>query len=115
MKYFVITISAADRLDLNITSAFITMIQNTLKSWSEDYYGPSFLDSSQNKQEHDPQLDLQATPSDSTATEGNAGHFKKRAPFVWLFNITQCCSTIITILCYVIVLFVCLFVCLLQQ
>lgn len=72
---------AADRLDLNITSSLITMTQNTLKNWSEDYYGPTFMDGSQSKRDPGPQQD--DAPSDSNLTVvTTAGHFRKRVPFV---------------------------------
>lgn len=73
--------SAADRLDLNITSSLIAMTQNTLKNWSEDYYGPAFMDSSQSKRDPGPQQD--DAPSDSSSTDFvTGGHFRKRVPFV---------------------------------
>jgi hypothetical protein len=78
--YFVLFL-AADRLDLNITTSLIAMIQNTLKNWSEDYYGPAFLDSSPSKR--DPVSQKEAAPSESSTAEVvTAGHFRKRAPFV---------------------------------
>ena len=78
--YFLLFL-AADRLDLNITTSLIAMIQNTLKNWSEDYYGPAFLDSSPSKR--DPVSQKEAAPSESSTAEVvTAGHFRKRAPFV---------------------------------
>ena len=53
------------------------MIQNTLKSWSEDYYGPDFLE------KRDPVPQKEDAPSESSSTEVvHTGHSRKRAPFV---------------------------------
>lgn len=79
-NYFLLSL-AADRLDVNITSSLITMIQNTLKNWSEDYYGPAFLDSTPSKR--GPGLTVDDAPSESTSAEAvAAGPVRKRAPFV---------------------------------
>ncbi|XP_028393538.1 vacuolar protein sorting-associated protein 13D-like [Dendronephthya gigantea] len=86
-----VKVDAADRLDLNITSSLISMIQTTLKNWSDDYYGPAFLDPSSNKRDAGPQQDDAQSESNSSDVP-TLGHFRKRAPFVpfLLQNQTGC-------------------------
>lgn len=71
---------AADRLDLNITSSLISMIQNTLKNWSEDYYGSDIFDMNSSSKSSSVHHDRDTLSSSAESLA--AAPFRKRAPFI---------------------------------